>query len=568
MTAKKGFYRLILGAIVLLAALLRLYRLSSVPISLLGDEIDVGYQTYSLLKTGRDYLGQFLPFYLHSLSEWRAPLLMYFSMPFIAIFGLNEYGVRLPVAFLGILNVLMIYRLVVLLFGDKKWALVAAFLAAINPWSIHYSRAAFEVNLLLFLFLNGVVFFVLGLNRPILLTVAAFCFGLTLFTYSTAAVFLPLLILAFIMIYQKKFLFLLKSGKFWLSFFVFLFFSTAFLFQTIFGRAGERFGLISVFTDPAIVEEIHLRRLGGVALDVDAPRLTLAQRIFINRPVYWLNKISQNYLAAFSPEFLFGRGDPDFSHSAGKVGEFYLGEFLLVFLGILVLSRNRLPGKWLVFFWLLAAPLPSALTRDGGNHATRLYLMVPPLLILSALGACWIMEISKRSALGKIFFLVVGISIIFNFGFYLHRYFAEYPQESWRNWQYGYKEAMKMVKDNQGAYDNLVINNSAEPSLIRYLFWTGYDPELFQAVFKGDHSAAGILPGYNGFPLGNVFFGRFEAGVVWEEVIQPRVLYLISQKDEIGGSWDWREQPPAGVKIIGTVNDPFNRPIFYLVTHE
>jgi len=79
--------------ILVVALFLRTYRLDY--LELFGDELDVGYQSYSLVTTGRDYKGNFLPTYIHSFSEWRAPGLMYVMMPFISIFGLDEWGLGL-----------------------------------------------------------------------------------------------------------------------------------------------------------------------------------------------------------------------------------------------------------------------------------------------------------------------------------------------------------------------------------------------------------------------------------------------------------------------------------------
>ena len=55
----------ILISIIVLASILRLYKLDKVPVSLFGDELDVGYHAYSILKTGRDYSGNFLPLHFH-----------------------------------------------------------------------------------------------------------------------------------------------------------------------------------------------------------------------------------------------------------------------------------------------------------------------------------------------------------------------------------------------------------------------------------------------------------------------------------------------------------------------
>src|SRR3990172_13232877 len=99
--------------ILALSLLLRVGLLDKVPAELFGDEIDVGYQAYSLLKTGKDLYGQVLPTYIHSLSEWRAPLLMYATVPTIALFGPNEWGVRLPEAIFGSIAPLILFLLVI-----------------------------------------------------------------------------------------------------------------------------------------------------------------------------------------------------------------------------------------------------------------------------------------------------------------------------------------------------------------------------------------------------------------------------------------------------------------------
>src|SRR4030065_1409507 len=98
--------------ILLVASFLRLWKLGTVPVSLFGDELDVGYQAYSILKTGRDYQGNFMPLHFHSLAEWRTPLYLYSTVPTVAIFGISPYGVRVPAAFFGIAGVIAVYLLV------------------------------------------------------------------------------------------------------------------------------------------------------------------------------------------------------------------------------------------------------------------------------------------------------------------------------------------------------------------------------------------------------------------------------------------------------------------------
>src|SRR3972149_10719401 len=107
----KKYTKFTLVVILVIASFLRLWRLSDVPVSLFGDELDVGYHAYSILKTGRDYSGNFMPLHFQSLAEWRTPLYLYSSVPTVALFGISPLGVRLPAASFGILGVWGMYLL-------------------------------------------------------------------------------------------------------------------------------------------------------------------------------------------------------------------------------------------------------------------------------------------------------------------------------------------------------------------------------------------------------------------------------------------------------------------------
>src|SRR4030042_7041651 len=163
-------HKTILLLIILLAAFMRLWNIDKVPVSLFGDELDVGYQAYSILKTGRDYSGNFLPIHFQSLAEWRTPLYLYSAVPTVAVFGISAWGVRLPAAIFGVLGVWAMYLLVKQLIREREEkvregiALLSAAVLAFSPWHIQYSRAAFEVTQLLFLLLIGLYFFFRGIR--------------------------------------------------------------------------------------------------------------------------------------------------------------------------------------------------------------------------------------------------------------------------------------------------------------------------------------------------------------------------------------------------------------------
>jgi 4-amino-4-deoxy-L-arabinose transferase-like glycosyltransferase len=551
---KKKFFLFL--SIIILAAILRFWNLDKVPPELFGDELDVGYQAYSLLSTGKDYYGQPLPFYIHSFSEWRAPLLMYVTAPFIKIFGLNEWGVRLPSAFFGVLSVAVLFLLVRKTI-DEKAAFVSAFFLAISQWHLQYSRAAFEVSLLLFLFLMGIYIFILSFKTNWFLLFSAFFFGLTIYTYSTANVFLPLILVLLVLLYQKQ---LKKIPKRFLAIsgLILMIMILPVAKEIIFGHASERFGLVSIFNQKEFIDKITIQRNEG--------NLGTVEKFFHNRPFSWIRAIGLNYLSVFSPLFLLERGDITFRHSIHEMGEIYWVQYFLFFLGIFyLLTRAEKNRKLFWLGWLFLAPIPSSLTYDGATHASRLILILPPMLVISALGGFYVYDL-LRSRFQKV--LLVGFLsswLILGFIFYMHRYYVHYSKESWRWWQVGYKEAMQFMKTKEKDYKIIAFNNSYEPTLIRFLFWWQYPPEKFHKEFKSDQPINEVLKNFNGFSLEN----RYYFGIVKQSIPsfmnQDKIIYLVSYRDEIEGLGDWEKNPPADIKILKTIYNPYKEPIFYII---
>jgi hypothetical protein len=212
------------------------------------------------------------------------------------------------------------------------------------------------------------------------------------------------------------------------------------------------------------------------------------------------------------------------------------------------------------------SPLPSIVTNDGGYHATRLFLMLPPLVLAIAAGILSFINMFKTQLLKSSVNTLVLCVISINFIWVGHYYFKHYVPDSWRWWHVGFKNAMLDVAKIQGDYSRVFINNSYEPSLIRYLFYTSYSPSKFQRLFTIDQPQKEIVPGYDGFTIdGKVFFGTFSSS---QKILFPGSLYVVSQRDDVGGDWDWRTSPPSEVKVLSTSTNSFNQPILYLITKK
>jgi predicted membrane-bound mannosyltransferase len=329
---------LLLGIIIALAGFLRIYDLAKLPNGLHWDEQDTGYQAYSLLKTGKDYFGNPIPLFAHSMADYRTPVFIYTAVPFIAKLGLTPFSVRLPSVIWGLLSIILIYCLAKTLFPDKKWfGHIAALVLALSPWHVLYGRQSVECNSMLPLLMLGVLAFYKGLKNSSWYWVSALGFALSIAAYSPAKMFVPLLILLLAFLYRKS----LSIKPLLLPAVIFVAISGPILYQSTFGPAGTRFHDVSITTDPTISTYVDRQRLEH-ALSSGNPLLvgmqaTLLDKFIVNKPkVIWDNFIS-NYTRTFSLEYLFLKGDQNLrqSPSPDSIGQFHLLEiipFIIVFI--------------------------------------------------------------------------------------------------------------------------------------------------------------------------------------------------------------------------------------------
>lgn len=559
--------------IILLGVFLRFYRLNQVPPSLFGDEVDVGYQAYSILKTGKDYMGQPWPISFHSLADWRTPLFLYGTVPFIWLFGLTELGVRFQPALFGILTIPVFYLLVQKIFKNKSLGLVAAFLLSISPWHLQYSRAAFEVTQMLFFLILGLYLFLIGLKKPWVLPFSAFCLILAPYSYNTAKLFVPLFILLLVVVFFRQ-LKQIKRGWMILTILVLVLAGTPMAYDIFFGQGGARFGYLSIFNNPTTIPEIGFRRLEDLKVKLEEVPLgvspTFSSRFFHNKFLSWGTVFLTNYFRAFSTEFLFTFGDINYRHSIqGGFGELFWIDAVFLILGIFFVMTKIKDKKVRNFLlvWLLITPIPSALTQDGGNHATRLILMLPPLLILISLGIYNFLD-RFRERTKKIAALLLLFTFYFLlFTLYSHRYYVHWPLDSERWWHPGFAQAAAYIKEHESEYEQIVWSTKNEPPMIFFLFWTGFEPEKFQKakfedVLLNESIEAKHLIGTK-FYFGqmNERYSRYNN---YTGALTPKILY-VAPEPEIKLNLK-KVGPPPGLRLLKIIELPSGSPAMYLLS--
>jgi len=170
---------------------LRFAALGSFPPGLNQDEASTGYEAWSILHHGIDRNGYRLPVLLVAWGSGQNALYSYLAMPFIALFGLSPFSLRIPAALCGTLSLPLFYSAAKRIRGEHfaLWALAAL---VINPWHILLSRWALESNLLPFFLLAGFSFLLKSEEQGWYLPLSAGFFALSLYAYGTAFLFLIL----------------------------------------------------------------------------------------------------------------------------------------------------------------------------------------------------------------------------------------------------------------------------------------------------------------------------------------------------------------------------------------
>lgn len=172
-------------ALTLIAFGLRIWQLGGYPPGLNQDEASIGYESYAILNYGIDRNGTPYPAHLIAWGSGQNALYAYVAMPFIGVLGLTPFSIRLPMLFVGVLSIPLLWYVARATFG-KRVAKMAALLLCLSPWHIMLSRWALESNLLVFTFLLAYALLLRALRRPGWLIGACSMFALSLYAYGTA----------------------------------------------------------------------------------------------------------------------------------------------------------------------------------------------------------------------------------------------------------------------------------------------------------------------------------------------------------------------------------------------
>jgi 4-amino-4-deoxy-L-arabinose transferase-like glycosyltransferase len=405
--------RLPIVAVLLVTATLYFRAVGGVPVYIGGDEARFATAASSIAATGRDLAGHRLPLFFHlsdSLAgdqggtRWYQPLLFYLMAVAFRFLPVTEQSMRLPTAVIGTLNVFLIYVVARRLFGDHRWATLAAVLLALSPAHFIFSRQALDYICPLPFVLGWLwcVMAALETGSVWLSLASGSILGVGFYSYVASWATMPLLLLiTWAAQYQSiakparaglaaaiGFAVPVLAAITWLSF-----------HQDMWRDLATRYN---------VYDSRHLSPLQGLTDVLNVPRIV--ERV----SVYW------DY---FNPAYLFFSGGSSLSTATRKVGVFLLPVSVFLACGLSALWRQRTATRTLLIAGLAVAPLPATLVDE--RYAIQRELVVLPFVVLiSTFGAIFLLRHSTRAV--RLAGVALLLAMPFQFAVFYHDYFNDY----------------------------------------------------------------------------------------------------------------------------------------------
>lgn len=423
--------------IFLITSFTRLFKLAEYPVSLNVDEVSIGYDAFSILKTGRDHYGNFLPITFRSIGDYKNGVYIYMVTISQAFFGINEFSVRFPSAFFGILFVFVAFIFAQQIFIDKKIPYILVSLISISPWHIRFSRGAYEANVALTILFFSIFLFLKKIEQkkspfvPILLMI------FSAYTYHSEKIIVPVLLCFLFIFYIHKIIFS-KKQLIW-QLIIILIFSIP-LTLNLLGKNQSRNNSVLANKDPEII-----------AISNESNNFNS----FDNQYMMFYSSV-RRYFQYLDPSFLFIKGLDLTQHVNLNQGPFYLIEFPFFIFGFsfLIIKNKKLfkQKSFFYFFCLLivVSIVPAAITLND-YHLIRSYTLIFPFLCLIAIG---ITRLIKKTSIIVIVLFLYFLSFVSFSDYYLVHFTKQ--RDEWIF--YPSKDLALTVIENLNKYDQIIVD--------------------------------------------------------------------------------------------------------------
>lgn len=512
-------YPLLILLILILGTVLRVYLITNKDTALHGDELGVGYNAFAIIRTGTDEYGNRYPLtFRHDVL----PVIIYGTVPFIRVFGLNEFATRLPTIVVGLLTVFLFFYFTEALTFNRRLALLSMYLLSISTWHIRTSRLALDMVWGLFFQLMATFIFVKSIknNSYFLSFFSFFTYLISIYAYQAPKLTTPLLIILMLWIYRKS-SYVSKNLRLLGTLFVIFIIIPSIMYIFVRPIEDTRFAGISIFTQ------------WRSNFTTGSPLISYLNPVSLLR---LFGMFAVNYLKHFDPRLLFWDNSNLRYHQLSGQGLFYLWQTVFIIVGFIHnLKSIKTKTSKLLLGWLLIAPIPSALTTGVPNaNISRTLMLLPVMLIFIAQGTLFTLKYvrEKYFKYHQLFQLITTFLVILALTTFIKSYYFVEPGKFSEFWGLPLKKAAIEAVSLEQEVDNIVFTTSSSPQSYMYiLFYGNKDP---QWLLKNRGERAEIV--------GYAKMGKYEFRPVnWEEDKFLSNALLIGTPKEI---------PPTAENII------------------
>lgn len=456
----------------------RLFAVGKYPLGLNQDEASAGYDAFSILYYGIDRNGMSYPVHLIAWGSGQNALYSYLCMPFILVFGLTEFSIRLPMALMGCVSLVLIYFISKRLLQYKYAIIVTAFFA-ISPWHIMKSRWALESNLFPELILLCVFLLIKYQEKykKRYIVSAAFVLGLSAYAYGTAYLFIPVFaipVLLYLLVNKR-----IKPLD--------AFFAAA----------------VAILTALPVILFVIIN-----TFDLDGMKYLCftIPKLYVSRHMEVTSIFSHEFLSASWENFkntiniLIEQEDGLIWNAESYYGINYVCSLPFTLVGLYISFRSRCFGNVfrenhipIINIWFISSVVVALVVNPNIN---RLNILMIPFIIYSGIGTAYAAD--KLANVRKIIF-VMYTCLFVSFCF---KYFGEFQEKIKYSFFYSLSDAIEFAGGLEK--DTIYVTDQINMPYIFTLFYDGENPNEYinTAIFSNRYSAFERVNSYGKYIFG------------------------------------------------------------------
>ncbi len=445
----------------------RFFNLGIQPPGLHIDEVSFGMEAKSLVDVGKDTWGEEWPLYFKGFGEYKAPGLIYSTIPFLLLNNnqISTFITRLPSATMGIAALVAIYFLTGVLWRGSTVInkLLVTSIIAFSPWHFGSSRVYFETSGGSAWMMIGISLILAVLNSKsvrttriawVLGTVAIVLSGYwySSFRYVGIGVLFISWVFANLISSEKK-----KIGL--VTLVIILTFGIGWVGELFSTKGLSRLNQFSTATDYGSALVSNQKREFCHLSFIDNPQYSKLCYFIWNKPVLRATGIATFMVEYMSLKYLFTNSGGEYGVD-GDYGVYLLPAVIPYVVGfaylIWSLFKSPFSGQGLILLWLVLSLVPPAFTQSTNIHRSVVALYIVMIIIIVGIREIYFYLKNLSPRLNYLFWIGYALVSIFYIIQSQANYFLVYTHSQDMLWTSDTQAIYSYVVGRQNEYDRII----------------------------------------------------------------------------------------------------------------